>query len=339
MNSVSLSDYKDVWVFIEQIDGKISDVSWELMGIGRQLADERKAKLSGVLLGSQVAGLAREVFYRGADSVYVMDGPILKDYRTRAYTQGIVELARKYKPETFLIGATTLGRDLSGAVATELRTGLTADCTGLSIDPETGLLQQTRPAFGGHIMATIYCAEKRPQMATVRPRVMRMPPRDPSRTGEIVSEKLGLTEEDVKTKRIDFIEEVGKALHIADAQVIVSGGRGLGEAKNFSLLKELASVIGGTVGSSRPPVDAGWISPEHQVGQTGNTVRPKVYFAIGISGAIQHLVGMQGSDIIVAINKDPDAPIFKVARYGIVGDLFKVVPALTKTFQERMKKS
>lgn len=339
MNSVNLSGDKGVWVFVEQIDGKISNVSWELMGIGRELADERKATLSGVLLGSQVSDLAGEAFYYGADSVFVIDDPILKDYRTRAYTHGIVALARKYRPEIFLIGATTLGRDLSGAVATELRTGLTADCTGLSIDRETGLLQQTRPAFGGNIMATIYCAQKRPQMATVRPRVMKMHPRDQSRKGEVISEKLDLTEDKVKTKRIDFIEEVGKALHIADARVIVSGGRGLGEAKNFSLLEELARVIGGTVGSSRPPVDAGWISPDHQVGQTGNTVRPKVYFAIGISGAIQHLVGMQGSDIIVAINKDPDATIFKVADYGIVGDLFQVVPALTKTFQERAKKS
>lgn len=337
MSSLNLSDYRDVWVFVEQIDGKISTVSWELMGIGRQLADERKAKLSGVLIGSQITELAREAFYYGADSVYVIDDPILKDYRTRAYTYGIVSLARKYRPEIFLIGATTLGRDLSGAVATELRTGLTADCTGLSIDPETGLLQQTRPAFGGNIMATIFCAERRPQMATVRPRVMRMPPRDSSKSGEVLAEKLGPIEDKVKTKRIDFVEEVGGALHIADAQVIVAGGRGLGEAKNFSLLEELAAAIGGTLGSSRPPVDAGWISPEHQVGQTGNTVRPRVYFAIGISGAIQHLVGMQNSDIIVAINKDPDAPIFKVAHYGIVGDLFQVVPALTKTFQDKLK--
>lgn len=332
-----IKDYKGVWVFIEQVEGEIATVSWELMGKGRQLAEKLGVELAGVLLGHNVGALAQETIFYGADTVYLIDDPILEDYRTQPYQHGIVSLVRKYKPEVFLIGATSLGRDLSGGVATELQTGLTADCTGLEIDAETRLLEQTRPAFGGNIMATIYCADHRPQMATVRPRVMRMPEKDTSRRGEIVEEPLGLPKKDIKTKRVDFIKDVGGALHLADADVIVAGGRGLGDPKNFSLIEELASAIGGIVGSSRPPVDAGWIDYPHQVGQTGQTVRPKVYFAVGISGAIQHLVGMQGSDVIVAINKDPEASIFKVAHYGIVGDLFEIVPALTKAFKEKLK--
>lgn len=331
-----VKDYKGVWVFIEQIEGKIATVSWELMGKGRELAEKLDVELAGVLLGYNVAALAQEAIFYGADKVYLIDDPVLKDYRTGAYQHGIVSLARKYKPEVFLIGATSLGRDLSGAVATQLQTGLTADCTGLEIDPETRLLEQTRPAFGGNIMATIYCADSRPQMATVRPRVMKMPERGTSRKGEIIKEPLGLAEKEVKTKRVDFTK-AGGALHLADADVIVAGGRGLGDPKNFSLLEELALSIGGTVGSSRPPVDAGWIDYPHQVGQTGQTVRPRVYIAVGISGAIQHLVGMQNADVIVAINKDPEAPIFKVAHYGIVGDLFEIIPALTKAFKEKLK--
>lgn len=333
----AVKDFKGVWVFIEQIEGKIATVSWELMGKGRELAKKLGVGLTGVLLGHNVAALAQEAIFYGADKVYLIDDPVLKDYRTGAYQHGIVSLVRKYKPEVFLIGATSLGRDLSGAVATELQTGLTADCTGLEIDPETRLLEQTRPAFGGNIMATIYCADSRPQMATVRPRVMKMPERDISCKGEIIQEPLGLAEKEIKTRRVDFVKDVGGALHLADADVIVAGGRGLGDPKNFSLLEELALSIGGIVGSSRPPVDAGWIEYPHQVGQTGQTVRPKVYIAVGISGAIQHLVGMQNSDVIVAINKDPEAPIFKVAHYGIVGDLFEIIPALTKAFKERLK--
>ena len=236
-----------------------------------------------------------------------------------------------------IFGATTQGRDFAGNVATTLYTGLTADCTGLDIDPETKLLRQTRPAFGGNIMATILCPRTRPQMSTVRPKVMPMPERDDSRQGEIIRESLGMSEDEVRTKIIDFIESEQK-VNLTEADIIVSGGRGLGKPENFKLIRELADVLGAAVGASRATVDAGWIPYEHQVGQTGKTVRPKIYIACGISGAIQHLAGMKTSDVIVAINKDPDAPIFKVATYGIVGDLFQVVPALTEEFRKRLGK-
>lgn len=326
---------QSIWTFVEQTDGRINDVSWELMGKGRELAGALDAELCGVLLGHNVKKKAQEAVEYGADKVYVIDDPVLKDYRTQAYSHGLVALSEKYKPDILLMGATYLGRDLSGAVATQLKTGLTADCTVLEIDPETKLLYQTRPAFGGNIMATIFCESARPQMSTVRPRIMPMPERDPARQGKIIEETLGLAEKDVKTKRVDFIADVGSAVHIEDADIIVSGGRGMGGPENFKILQELADVIGGTVGCSRPAVDAGWMAWAHQVGQTGHTVRPKLYIACGISGAIHHLVGMEGSDMIVAINKDPEAPIFKIANYGIVGDLFQVVPALTKTFKEK----
>ncbi len=326
---------KSVWIFIEQSDGKINDVSWELLGKGQELAEPLQAELCGIILGHEIKEIASEPIAYGADKVYIIDDPLLGKYRTYPYSKGIVSLAKKYKPEILLMGATYLGRDLSGAVATELLTGLTADCTRLEIDSETGLLNQTRPAFGGNIMATICCGKSKPQMATVRPRVMNMPDRDESLKGSIIEETLNVKEEDIKTNIVDFIAEAGESFHIEDSDVIVAGGRGLGEAKNFAMLEELADVLGATVGASRPPVDAGWITVAHQVGQTGHTVRPKLYIACGISGAVQHRVGMEGSDIIVAINNDPDAGIFKFANYGIVGDLFEVVPALTKAFNNK----
>lgn len=330
------SQSRGIWVFLEQTGGQITPVSFELLGAGRRLADTLGVELSGVLLGYHVASLAGEAIAYGADLVYLIDDPILEKYRTRSYMQGMVSLVRKYRSEIMLIGASTLGRDLAGAVATELRTGLTADCTGLEIDPETRLLHATRPTFGGNLMATILCPQKRPQMATVRPRVMDIPPRDPSRKGRVVSEELKLKEKDVATKLLEFIpDEKIEEVNLEYADVIVSGGKGMGGPENFHLLRELAQLLGGEVGASRAVVEAGWIDVSHQVGQTGKTVRPELYIAVGISGAVQHLVGMQGSDVIVAINNDPDAPIFNVATYGIVGDLFQIVPALVKELRKR----
>lgn len=331
------SQSRGIWVFLEQTGGQVAPVSFELLGAGCRLADALGVDLSGVLLGHNIAPIASEAIVYGADIVYVIDDPILEKYRTKPYMQGVVSAVRKYRPEIMLIGASTLGRDLAGAVATELRTGLTADCTGLEVDAETRLLHATRPTFGGNLMATILCPEKRPQMATVRPRVMDIPPRDPSRRGRIVLEKLEVREEDIGTKLLEFIpDEKIEEANLEYADVIVSGGRGMGGGENFHLLRELAQLLGGEVGASRAAVEAGWIDVSHQVGQTGKTVRPKLYIAVGISGAVQHLVGMQGSDVIVAINKDPHAPIFDVATYGIVGDLFQIVPAMVKELRERL---
>lgn len=332
-----ITDYKDVWVFIEHERGKVASVSFELLGVGRKLADDLGCQLCGMLMGYNVEDFAKEAIAYGAEKVYYIDDPVLEKYRTEPYARGAINLIRKYKPEIVIYGATTQGRDFAGNVATTLYTGLTADCTGLDIDPETKLLRQTRPAFGGNIMATILCPRTRPQMSTVRPKVMPMPERDDSRQGEIIRETLGITEEDVRTKVLDFIKSEQK-INIVDADIIVSGGRGLGKPENFKVIQELADVLGAAVGASRAAVDAGWIPYEHQVGQTGKTVSPKVYIACGISGAIQHLAGMKTSDVIVAINKDPDAPIFKVATYGIVGDLFQVVPALADEFRKRLGK-
>lgn len=333
------SGYKGVWVFIEQTEGHIAPVSWELMGEAQRLSKDLGVELCGVLLGDGVEPVANDVFGYGASKVYLIDAPVLKFYRTQPYSAAVTELVKKYKPEIVLFGATTVGRDLAGAIATYLETGLTADCTGLDIDPETRLLRQTRPAFGGNIMATILCKSRRPQMSTVRPRVFSMPAKDPSRTGEIVRETIRMEEKDMLTTVVELIKGSGKSVYLDRAEIIVSGGRGLGEAKNFEYIRELAGVLGGSVGASRAAVEAGWISHEHQVGQTGTTVRPKVYFAVGISGAIQHLVGMQTSDIIVAINKDAEAPIFKVATYGLVGDFKEIVPLLVEEFKKRLGKS
>ncbi len=331
-----LGDYKGVWVWVEQHGGEAHPVSWELLGKACELAEARDCDVAAVVLGHNVEHLAREAGYYGARKVYLIDDPVLERYRTDPYAHGIVQLVRKYKPEIFLMGATTTGRDLAGAVATELQTGLTADCTGLDIDELTGLLRQTRPAFGGNIMATILTREHRPQMATVRPRVMRARPRDESLSAEIIREPLGMTEEQVRKKIVKWTpDEESELVNLQYAEVIVSGGRGLGGPQGFELLAELAEVLGGVVGASRGAVDAGWISHDHQVGQTGTTVRPRLYIACGISGAIQHRVGMEHSDIIVAINIDPNARIFQIADYGIVGDLYEVVPELIKQAKER----
>jgi electron transfer flavoprotein alpha subunit/NAD-dependent dihydropyrimidine dehydrogenase PreA subunit len=328
--------YKNVWVFIEHEHGKVSTVSFELLGEGRKLADALGCHLCGMIFGNGVEGFIKEAIAYGAETVYVTESPILEQYRTDPYACAAVNLIRKYKPEIVLFGATTQGRDFAGTVATTLEVGLTADCTGLDIDPETKYLRQTRPAFGGNIMATILdYPNYRPQMSTVRPKVFAMPQRDDSRKGEVIREPLPMTEEQVRTKVLEFIKGA-EAVNLVDAEIIVSGGRGVGNAENFKVIRELAEVLGAAVGASRATVDAGWISYEHQVGQTGRTVRPKIYIASGISGAIQHLAGMRTSDIIVAINKDPEAPIFKIATYGIVGDLFTVIPMLKEEFKKRL---
>ncbi|MDD5449601.1 MAG: electron transfer flavoprotein subunit alpha [Candidatus Omnitrophica bacterium] len=330
--------YKNVWVFCEQKKGKIQSISWELLGEGRKLADKLKVKLCGILLGSNISGAAAGIIERGADEVYVVDEKELENYLDEPYTNILVELVREYRPEIFLCGATTLGRSLVSRVAVKIYTGLTADCTGLDIDKETGNLLQTRPAFGGNIMATIITPNYRPQMATVRHKVMKEAAVQKGRKGAVIAKRFDKKIYASRTRLINMVDELEQTVNLCEADIIVSGGRGLGCADNFKLIRELAISIGGAVGASRAAVDSDWIPYSHQVGQTGKTVCPKIYIACGISGQIQHLIGMQSSDVIIAINRDPDAPIFNVATYGIVGDLFQVVPLLTKRFKEVCKK-
>ncbi|MCX5884987.1 MAG: electron transfer flavoprotein subunit alpha [Proteobacteria bacterium] len=337
---VDVLAWKGVWVFVEQTDGVAHSVSWELLGVGRTLAQDLGVELSAFILGSNIKALADEAFGYGAEKVYLMDDPILSHYRTEPYLHGSISLIRKCKPEIVLMGATGLGRDLAGAVATELNTGLTADCTGLTIDKKMRLLEQTRPAFGGNIMATILTETARPQMASVRPHVMSKQDFMPGRKGETIIEPFTLPEREVTTKVLEVINLVSESsVDISAANIIVSGGRGMLNADNFKLLQNLADLLGGVVGCSRSAVDAGWISPDRQVGQTGKTVKPKLYIACGISGAIQHLVGMQNADYIIAINKDKTAPIFEVAHLGIVGDVFQIVPVIIEQLKERGAKS
>lgn len=328
-----VEEYQGVWVFIEQNEGVIEGVSRELLGAGRALADKLEVPLAGALLGENITELTREVIAYGADEVYYIDHPVLKDYRTESYMKGLMLLAQKYKPEIILYGATPNGKDLASAVATDLNTGLTADTTMLDIDMEKRLLEASRPAFGGNIMATILCKVNRPQMATVRPKVMKALEPDDNRVGKVIQEDIDLKEEDMRTRVLEIVKNVSKT-NLADAHVIVAGGKGLGDENGFQLVKDLAEVIGASYGGTRDAVEAGWLPHELQVGQTGETVTPKVYFAIGISGAIQHVVGMKNSETIIAINKDPNAPIFDIANYGIVGDALEVVPKLIEGFKE-----
>jgi len=320
---------RGVWVFAEQRRGTLKNVAYELLSRGRELADILQTDLGAVCLGHNVQNIENLIAY-GADKVYLVDSPDLADNQEDYLTHKLIELIREYKPEIVIAGATALGRAFIPRVAAILNTGLTADCTGLDIDTEKRLLLQTRPTFGGNIMATIICPAKRPQMATVRPRVFKKGTPNDKRQGQII--KVDFKKEAVtsKTRLLDFIDDVTETVKIEDADIIVSGGRGLGKPENFKLLAELAEAMGAALGSSRAAVDEGWIPYSHQVGQTGKTVCPKLYIACGISGAIQHLAGMHTSDIIVAINDDPNAPIFEVATYGIVGDLFQVVPMLIK---------
>ena len=333
-----IREYKGVWIFTEHTEGKPAEVSWELLGVGATLAKARNTELCSIVIGENVEHLAKEAFTYGASKVYLVDDPVFHFYRTESYYKAMVYLIEKYKPEIVLVGATGLGRDLAGAVATQLKTGLTADCTGLSID-DKGFLLQTRPAFGGNIMATILTEFTRPQMSTVRPHVMPMPPKNAAHTGAIVRDTVPVREQDIAAKVLEIISDAQMdTVDVAAADIIVSGGRGMCNTENYKILQELADELGGVVACSRAAVEAGWMPLERQVGQTGKTVRPKIYIAVGISGAIQHLVGMQDSDTIIAINRDKQAPIFEAATFGIVGDLFKVVPALTAYVREAKQK-
>jgi electron transfer flavoprotein alpha subunit len=335
-----LKAYKGVWVFVEHDRGHVNPVSWELMGQARQLADKLQVEVSGVILGGPDEPLdayAKEAYAYGADHCYIMRDPVLKGYRNEPFTKGMTDLVNKHQPEIFLLGATTMGRDLAGSVATTLGTGLTADCTELNIDGRA--LAATRPTFGGSLLCTIMTLAYRPQMATMRPRVASIPRRDDTRTGDIIEMGLGMIETDIVTKLLEFIPDTSRnTVNLAYADVIISGGKGLKTADNFKLVWDLARVLGAEVGATRAVVQAGWCEAERQVGQTGKTVRPKLYIAAGISGAIQHRVGMESSDVIVAINTDPNAPIFDFAHHGIVGNAMQVLPALTQAFRAHLDK-
>ena len=331
--AVDFSDYRGVWVYIQQRDGVPAVVGWQLLGQAVAMARDLDTEVGAVVVGHNVRHLAEEAIQYGADVVYLVDDPVLARYRTQPYAEAVAAVARRHKPEIVLYGSTNDGRDLAGAVATLLKTGLTADGTIVSVDPETRILNASRPDFGGKLMSTILCKRHRPQMATCRPGVFPALAPNPSRTGRIVEEPYHLTEDDIHTNVIDFIPDE-RQVDLATAPGIVSGGRGLGGPEGFQMLAELADALGCALGASRVAVNAGWVNYEHQVGQTGQTVRPRLYIACGISGQIQHQVGMQEADVIVAINRDPNAPIFRLATYGIVGDLFEVVPALTKRARE-----
>ncbi|MDX9714419.1 MAG: FAD-binding protein [Dissulfurispiraceae bacterium] len=333
--AADLSAYSGVWVFAEQRDSKIAGVAYELLGAGGRLAKERGTYLAAVLFGSTEEN-ARDLIKWGADKVYLCTDPILEKFNDEPYSQALALLIEQYKPEIVLAGATPVGRSFIPRVAARLRTGLTADCTFLEIDKESGNLLQVRPAFGGNIMATILCPNHRPQIATVRPRVMKRAEPDESRQGEIIN--LNLTSLASRTKVLDTVKEASECmLNLQEAEVIVAGGRGMADSKGFKMLEELAELLGGAVGASRAAVDEGWVSYSHQVGQTGKTVCPKIYIACGISGAVQHMVGMQSSDMIIAVNKNPEAPIFNVATYGIVGDVKEIVPLMIKQLKEAVQ--
>ena len=342
---MNLEEYKGVFVFAQQVDNKLNGIALELVGKGKDLAKDLGTEVTAVLIGSDVMGLTKELAEYGADRIIVVDDPELKEYRTEPYAHALAEVIKKYKPEIMLVGATAIGRDLGPRVSARIHTGLTADCTQLEIgdfpiNPIPGREQlhnqllMTRPAFGGNTIATIACPNFRPQMATVRPGVMQKAERVEGAQAVIEEFNPGFVPNNKYVEILDIVKAVSDVEDIMDAKILVSGGRGVGSAANFKLLDDLAEALGGTVSCSRAVVDAGWKSKDLQVGQTGKTVRPHVYFAIGISGAIQHLAGMEESDIIIAINKDETAPIFDVADYGIVGDLNKILPALTEKIKE-----
>lgn len=336
MASTDIEQFSGVWVYMElDHNDRHVDVGRELLGEGRKLADELGVELAAVVMGKDLPQeTVDSCFHYGADKVYYARNAMLDVYRTRPYALAGVQLVEKYKPEIFLIGATAQGRDFSGTVATILWTGLTADCTELRVDTETRMLHQIRPTFAGYILADIYTERHRPQMATVRPKVMLPIEPDTGKIGEVIEFTPDISAEDDVTRVLDFIESEG-GINLAEADVIVSGGRGLGKMEGFEMLGELAELLGGAIGASRAAIDAGWIPYPHQVGQTGRTVRPKLYVACGISGAIQHLAGMSTAEIIIAINKDPDAPIFKIATYGIIGDIYEIVPMMIGEIKKR----
>ena len=346
MKKMSLEEYKGVYVFAQQVDGEVSGIAYELLGKAKDLAKDLNAEVTAVLLGYGVKGLADSLAEYGADKVIVVDDKELEVYRTEPYAHALASVINEYKPEIMLVGATAIGRDLGPRVSARVATGLTADCTVLEIGDFTdnmtkktipNQLLMTRPAFGGNTIATIACPDNRPQMATVRPGVMQKIDPIAGAKAEVIEYNPGFTPNNKYVEILDVVKELSDTVDIMDAKILVSGGRGVGSAENFKILQDLADVIGGTVSCSRAVVDNGWLPKELQVGQTGKTVRPNVYFAIGISGAIQHTAGMEESDIIVAINKDETAPIFDVADYGIVGDLNKIVPKLTEELKKVVK--
>ncbi|MBQ8317277.1 MAG: electron transfer flavoprotein subunit alpha/FixB family protein [Lachnospiraceae bacterium] len=344
---MGLEQYKGVYVFAQQVDNELSGIAFELLGKAKDLAKDLNTDVTAILIGYQVKNLADELAAYGADKVIVVDDPELKEYRTEPYTHAMASVINEYKPDIVLVGATAIGRDLGPRVSARVATGLTADCTVLEIgdfpinpipnqEQKHNQLLMTRPAFGGNTIATIACPDNRPQMATVRPGVMQKIDRIDGAKAEVIEFNPGFTPDNKYVEILEVVKSVKDTVDIMDAKILVSGGRGVGSAENFKLLQDLADVLGGTVSCSRAVVDSGWMERDYQVGQTGKTVRPNLYFAIGISGAIQHVAGMEESDIIIAINKDADAPIFDVADYGIVGDLNKIVPALTAALKNEI---
>ncbi len=348
MTKMGLEEYKGVYVFAQQVDNELSGIAFELLGKAKELAKDLNTDVTAILLGSGIKGLADQLAEYGADKVIVVDDPELKEYRTEPYAHAVSSVINEYKPEIVLVGATAIGRDLGPRVSARVATGLTADCTVLEIgdfplNPIPGQEQKhnqllmTRPAFGGNTIATIACPDNRPQMATVRPGVMQKIDPVQGAKAEVIEFNPGFTPDNKYVEIVEIVKELSNTVDIMDAKILVSGGRGVGSKENFQILQDLADVIGGTVSCSRAVVDNGWMPKELQVGQTGKTVRPNVYFAIGISGAIQHAAGMEESDIIVAINKDETAPIFDIADYGVVGDLNKIVPKLTEELKKVVK--
>ena len=344
---MSLEEYKGVFVFAQQVDNVLDGVAFELLGKGKDLAKDLNTEVTAVLIGSGVKGLADQLAEYGADRVIVVDDPELKDYRTEPYAHALASVINEYKPEIMLVGATAIGRDLGPTVSARVKTGLTADCTSLEIgdfplvatpgkEQKHNQLLMTRPAFGGNTIATIACPDHRPQMATVRPGVMQKIAPITGAKANVVEFNPGFTPNNRYVEILNIVKAVKTTANIMDAKILVSGGRGVGSKENFKLLEDLAEVLGGTVSCSRAVVENGWLPVDLKVGQTGKTVRPQIYFAIGISGAIQHVAGMEDSDLIIAINKDEDAPIFDVADYGLVGDLNKIVPALTAALKAEM---
>ena len=333
---MSLQDYKGVFVFAQQLDCKVSGVTYELIGKAKELAAELDTEVTAVLLGDNVKALADNLAAYGADRVVIVEDSVLKEYTTEPYTFAVSKVIEEYKPEIVLFGATAIGRDLAPRISARVKTGLTADCTKLEVDAETKNLRMTRPAFGGNIMATILCPNNRPQMATVRPGVMQKITKDTANKAVVEEMKLSFEKNSKYVEVTEVIKKISDKVDIMDAKILISGGRGMGCKENFKMLQDLAAVIGGEVSSSRACVDAGWTEKEQQVGQTGKTVRPNLYFAIGISGAIQHLAGMEESDYIIAINKDETAPIFDVADVGIVGDINQILPLLTEKLKKEL---
>lgn len=325
---VDIDEYRGVWVFVEQTEGAPARVSLELLGKGRELADKLDVALSAFLLGESVQDAAKELVFYGADEVIVADHPLLKEYQTELYTDIISEQVRVRKPEVLIVGASPIGRDLAPRLSFRLNAGCTADCTGLDIDMENRLFVSTRPAFGGNVMATIICPDKRPQMSTVRPGVMALPENDENRKGQVINLEVHVNEEDVKVKILESVKGKSGGVKIEEAERIVAAGMGVGDKETCNMLRELAGLLDAEVAATRLAVEAGWFPHDSQIGQTGKTVRPNLYIACGISGAVQHTAGMSGAKIIVAINNDPNAEIFKIADYGIVGDLREVVPAM-----------